>query len=340
MIETLEQTDVFKISGDDPVLIDQYLRNAVEVDVDAIADKDTVFVAGIMEHIEEAGVHSGDSACSIPPWSLEPDVIVELRRQTAALARELNVVGLMNVQFAIQAGLIYVLEVNPRASRTVPFVAKAMGIPVAAIASRVMAGESLASFNLKETTPKHMSVKEAVMPFARFPGVDVVLGPEMKSTGEVMGIDRTFERAFAKSQIAAGLTLPNGGTVFVSVRDDDKQAIIAPARKLIEMGFRIVATGGTATLLIDAGLTIARINKVYEGRPHIVDAMKDGTVDLVFNTTEGAQALKDSLSIRRTALMQKIPYYTTIAGSLAAVQAIAALRTTTLDVAPLQSYAH
>jgi carbamoyl-phosphate synthase large subunit len=338
MIETLDQTDVFKISGDDPVLIDQYLRNAVEVDVDAIADADTVFVAGIMEHIEEAGVHSGDSACSIPPWSLAPAIIAELRRQTAALARELNVVGLMNVQFAIQDGQIFVLEVNPRASRTVPFVAKAMGIPVAAIASRVMAGEALSSFNLKEDAPKHMSVKEAVMPFARFPGVDVVLGPEMKSTGEVMGIDQTFERAFAKSQIAAGLTLPDTGTVFVSVRDDDKQAIIAPARRLIEMGFKIVATGGTATLLIDEGLPVTRINKVYEGRPHIVDAMKDGTIDLVFNTTEGAQALKDSLSIRRTALMQKIPYYTTIAGSLAAVQAISALRTTILDVAPLQSY--
>ncbi len=339
MIETLDQTDVFKISGDDPVLIDQYLRNAVEVDVDAIADADDVFVAGIMEHIEEAGVHSGDSACSIPPWSLGQETIAELRRQTAALARELNVVGLMNVQFAIQAGQIYVLEVNPRASRTVPFVAKAMGIPVAAIASRVMAGEALSSFKLKEEAPKHMSVKEAVMPFARFPGVDVVLGPEMKSTGEVMGIDKTFERAFAKSQIAAGLTLPDAGTVFISVRDDDKQAIIAPARKLIEMGFKIVATGGTATLLIEQGLAITRINKVYEGRPHIVDAMKDGAIELVFNTTEGAQALKDSLSIRRTALMQKIPYYTTIAGSLAAVQAIAALRTSTLDVAPLQSYA-
>ncbi|MCE9522483.1 MAG: carbamoyl-phosphate synthase large subunit [Alphaproteobacteria bacterium] len=340
MIETLEQTDVFKISGDDPVLIDQYLRSAVEVDVDAIADANDVFVAGIMEHIEEAGVHSGDSACSLPPWSLNPTTIAELRRQTAALARELNVVGLMNVQFAIQNGEIYVLEVNPRASRTVPFVAKAVGIPVAAIASRVMAGEPLASFKLKEATPKHMSVKEAVMPFARFPGVDVVLGPEMKSTGEVMGIDQTFERAFAKSQIAAGLTLPDGGTVFISVRDDDKQAIIAPARKLIEMGFKIVATGGTATLLIEQGLAITRVNKVYEGRPHIVDAMKDGAVDLVFNTTDGAQALKDSLSIRRTALMQKIPYYTTIAGSLAAVQAIAALRTSSLDVAPLQSYSH
>ena len=339
MRETLELTDVFKISGDDPVLIDQYLRNAVEVDVDAIADGKHVFVAGIMEHIEEAGVHSGDSACSIPPWSLSAETIAELRKQTASLARELNVVGLMNVQFAIQGDQIYILEVNPRASRTVPFVAKAVGIPVAAIASRVMAGESLASFHLKETAPKHMSVKEAVMPFARFPGVDVILGPEMKSTGEVMGIDKNFECAFAKSQIAAGLTLPKAGTVFISVRDADKQAIISPARTLIEMGFKIVATGGTATHLIEQGLAITRINKVYEGRPHVVDAMKDGSIELVFNTTDGAQALKDSLSIRRTALMQKIPYYTTIAGSAAAVQAIAALRTTTLEVTPLQAYA-
>jgi len=339
MRETLAQTDVFKISGDDPVLIDQYLRSAIEVDVDAIADGKDVFVAGIMEHIEEAGVHSGDSACSIPPWSLNDETVVELKRQTAALARELNVVGLMNVQFAIQAGEIFILEVNPRASRTVPFVAKAMGIPVAAITARVMAGESLASFKLKDELPKHVSVKEAVMPFARFPGVDVVLGPEMKSTGEVMGIDVSFDRAFAKSQIAAGLTLPNGGTVFVSVRDMDKEAILKPVRDLIDMGFKIIATGGTATYLINQGLPIARINKVYEGRPHIVDAMKDNTVDLVFNTTEGAQALKDSLSIRRTALMLKIPYYTTVAGSQAAVQAIQALRTTSLDVAPLQSYA-
>ncbi|MBP6012959.1 MAG: carbamoyl-phosphate synthase large subunit [Alphaproteobacteria bacterium] len=339
MKETLAQTDVFKISGDNPVLIDQYLRNAIEVDVDAIADKDTVFVAGIMEHIEEAGVHSGDSACSIPPWSLDQKTIDELKRQTTAIARELNVVGLMNIQFAIQDGLIYLLEVNPRASRTVPFVAKAVGIPVAAIASRVMAGETLKSFNLSEAKPRQFSVKEAVMPFARFPGVDVILGPEMKSTGEVMGIDITFDRAFAKSQIAAGLTLPNSGTVFVSVRDADKEKIVAPARRLIDMGFKIVATGGTATYLHDQGVPITRVNKVYEGRPHIVDAMKDGSIDLVFNTTEGAQALKDSLSIRRTALMQKIPYYTTIAGSQAAVQAIAALRTSTLDVAPLQAFA-
>ncbi|MFN9976550.1 MAG: carbamoyl-phosphate synthase large subunit [Phycisphaerae bacterium] len=340
MRETLLQTDVFRISGDDPVLIDQYLRNAVEVDVDAIADASGVFVAGIMEHIEEAGVHSGDSACSIPPWSLSPEIVAELKRQTSALARELNVVGLMNVQFAIQSGQIFILEVNPRASRTVPFVAKAVGVPVAAIASRVMAGEPLASMGLKERTPRQMSVKEAVMPFARFPGVDVVLGPEMKSTGEVMGIDSNFERAFAKSQIAAGITLPSEGTVFVSVRDADKEAILKPIRDLIAMGFRIVATGGTATHLQQSGLEVARINKVYEGRPHIVDAMKDGTIALVFNTTEGAQALKDSLSIRRTALMQKIPYYTTAAGAAAAVQSIAALRTTVLDVAPLQSYAN
>jgi len=340
MRETLLQTDVFRISGDDPVLIDQYLRNAVEVDVDAIADGTGVFVAGIMEHIEEAGVHSGDSACSIPPWSLPPEIVAELKRQTSALARELNVVGLMNVQFAIQAGQIFILEVNPRASRTVPFVAKAVGLPVAAIASRVMAGEPLASMGLKEKAPRHMSVKEAVMPFARFPGVDVVLGPEMKSTGEVMGIDSNFERAFAKSQIAAGITLPSEGTVFVSVRDADKGAILKPVRDLIAMGFRIVATDGTATHLQQSGLNVARVNKVYEGRPHIVDAMKDGTIALVFNTTEGAQALKDSLSIRRTALMQKIPYYTTAAGAAAAVQSIAALRTTVLDVAPLQSYAN
>jgi carbamoyl-phosphate synthase large subunit len=270
---------------------------------------------------------------------LKEAVVEELKRQTAALARELNVVGLMNVQFAIQNGHIYVLEVNPRASRTVPFVAKAAGIPLAALASRVMAGESLASFRLKERAPRHISVKEAVMPFARFPGVDVVLGPEMKSTGEVMGIDRSFERAFAKSQIAAGLTLPDAGTVFVSVRDADKDAIIEPARRLIALGFTIIATDGTAKHLKQKGVAVTRINKVYEGRPHIVDAMKDGGVDLVFNTTEGAQALKDSLSIRRTALMQRIPYYTTVAGSLAAVHAIAALRASSLEVAPLQSYA-
>jgi carbamoyl-phosphate synthase large subunit len=340
MIETLDQTDVFKISGDDPVLIDQYLQSAIEVDVDAIADGKDVFIAGIMEHIEEAGVHSGDSACSIPPWSLKVETIKELERQTAAMARELNVIGLMNVQFAIQDGEIYVLEVNPRASRTVPFVAKAVGIPVAAIAARVMAGEPLASFKLKSPVAEHIAVKEAVMPFARFPGVDTLLGPEMKSTGEVMGIDTSFERAFAKSQIAAGLSLPDAGTVFVSVRDNDKHSIVDAVHRLIDMGFKIIATGGTAAFLKEKGLAVTRINKVYEGRPHIVDAMKNGGVQLVFNTTEGSQAIKDSASIRRTALAQKIPYYTTVAGSVAAVQAIGALRSISLDVAPLQEYEH
>jgi carbamoyl-phosphate synthase large subunit len=340
MIETLDQTDVFKISGDDPVLIDQYLQSAIEVDVDAIGDGKQVFIAGIMEHIEEAGVHSGDSACSLPPWSLKASVIKELERQTTAMAKELNVIGLMNVQFAIQDGEIYVLEVNPRASRTVPFVAKAIGLPVAAIAARVMAGEPLSSFNLKPTNPEHIAVKEAVMPFARFPGVDTILGPEMKSTGEVMGLDTSFERAFAKSQIAAGLSLPNKGTVFVSVRDGDKETIIDPVRRLLDMGFKVIATGGTAAFLKEKGLSVARINKVYEGRPHIVDAMKNGEVQLVFNTTEGGQAIKDSASIRRTALAQKIPYYTTVAGSIATVQAIGALRAISLDVAPLQAYKH
>ncbi len=338
MEETLAKTDVFKISGDDPVLIDQYLRHATEVDVDAICDGEEVFIAGIMEHIEEAGVHSGDSACSLPAWSLTADVQAELARQTAAMARALKVIGLMNVQFAIQNGEIYVLEVNPRASRTVPFVAKAIGLPVASIAARVMASETLKSFNLSPPNPRHVAVKEAVMPFGRFPGVDPVLGPEMRSTGEVMGIDATFERAFAKSQIAAGLTLPDMGTVFVSVKDADKALIVKPVERLIELGFQIVATGGTADYLSARGLKLDKVNKVYEGRPHIVDLMLNNGVALVFNTTEGAAALKDSMSIRRTALAMKTPYYTTIAGCVAAVQAIAALRHGSLDVTPLQAY--
>jgi carbamoyl-phosphate synthase large subunit len=339
MKETLAHTDVFTISGENPVLIDQYLRHAIEVDVDAIADGETVYIAGLMEHIEEAGVHSGDSACSLPAWSLSQETQGELARQTALMARALNVRGLMNVQFAIQGGKIYVLEVNPRASRTVPFVAKATGIPVAAIAARVMAGESLASFNLKPPRPRHVAVKEAVLPFARFPGVDTVLGPEMRSTGEVMGIDSTFERAFAKSQIAGGTNLPDAGAVFVSVKNADKPLIVKPVRRLIELGFHILATGGTADLLSAHGLTVERVKKVHEGRPHIVDRMLNAEVALVFNTTEGTAALKDSASIRRTALTRKIPYYTTIAGAVAAVQSIAALREGSLDVAPLQSYA-
>ncbi len=335
----VESGELFRISGDNPVLIDGFLNRATEVDVDAICDKDgDVFIAGIMEHIEEAGVHSGDSACSLPPRSLSADTIAEIERQTIAMARALKVQGLMNVQYAIQGDEIYVLEVNPRASRTVPFVAKAIGLPVAAIASRVMAGETLKSMNLKKPNPKHVSVKEAVLPFARFPGVDTILGPEMRSTGEVMGLDENFGRAFAKSQIGAGVKLPTGGTVFISVKESDKDQIEGPARELLAMGFSLVATRGTARVLESKGLPVATINKVLEGRPHVVDALKNGEINLVFNTTDGAQALTDSSSIRRAALTLKVPYYTTMAGATAATQAIQALRTGSLEVAPLQSY--
>ena len=337
---TVQSGELFRISGEHPVLIDAFLHHAIEIDVDAIGDgTGAVFVAGIMEHIEEAGVHSGDSACALPPHSLPAETIAEIERQTVALARALDVRGLMNVQYAVQNGDIYVLEVNPRASRTVPFVAKAIGLPVAAVAARVMAGEKLASLELKPSRHKHIAVKEAVMPFARFPGVDTILGPEMRSTGEVMGLDENFGRAFAKSQIGAGLKLPQSGTAFISVKDADKDLTLAPARQLLEMGFEIIATRGTAKFLEESGLAIKRVNKVLEGRPHIVDAIKNGEVQLVFNTTEGAQALADSMSIRRTALQMKVPYYTTIAGAAAATQAIAALREGSLEVAPLQSYA-
>jgi carbamoyl-phosphate synthase large subunit len=291
-----------------------------------------------MEHIEEAGIHSGDSACSLPPHSLDAEMTAEIARQTEALARGLDVIGLMNVQFAIKDRDIYVLEVNPRASRTVPFVAKTIGQPLAKIASRVMAGESLASFGLVNKTLGHVAVKEAVFPFARFPGVDILLGPEMRSTGEVMGLDVTFEKAFLKSQIASGTRLPTAGTVFISVRSKDKAAMVAPAARLVEMGFRVIATRGTARYLEDHGIAASPINKVLEGRPHIVDAMKNGDVALVFNTPEGAQAIADSFELRRTALINRIPYYTTVAGSIASVQAIAALREGGLEVAPLQSY--
>jgi carbamoyl-phosphate synthase large subunit len=335
----VESGELFRISGDNPVLIDGFLNRATEVDVDAICDKDgDVFIAGIMEHIEEAGVHSGDSACSLPPRSLSKDTIAEIERQTIAMARALKVQGLMNVQYAIQGDEIYVLEVNPRASRTVPFVAKAIGLPVAAIASRVMAGETLKSMNLKKPNPKHISVKEAVLPFARFPGVDTILGPEMRSTGEVMGLDENFGRAFAKSQIGAGVKLPTGGTVFISVKEGDKDLIEAPARDLRAMGFSIVATRGTARVLESKGIPVTVINKVLEGRPHVVDALKNGEINLVFNTTDGAQALTDSSSIRRAALTLKVPYYTTMAGAAAVTQAIQALRAGSLEVAPLQSY--
>ena len=335
----LQSGELFRISGDNPVLIDGFLNHATEIDVDAIADATgAVFVAGIMEHIEEAGVHSGDSACALPPHSLKSATIAEIERQTVALARALGVRGLMNVQYAVQDDEIFVLEVNPRASRTVPFVAKAIGLPVAAVAARVMAGEPLSAFALKRSPSGHIAVKEAVMPFTRFPGVDTVLGPEMRSTGEVMGIDTSFGRAFAKSQIGAGAKLPLGGTAFISLKEADKPLAVEPARQLIGMGFNVIATRGTARYLEAAGLPVRIVNKVLEGRPHIVDALKNGEVQLVFNTTEGRQALADSLSIRRTALQMKVPYYTTMAGAAAAVEAIAALREGALDVRSLQSY--
>ena len=347
--------EAMRVSGDDPVLIDHYLNRATEVDVDALCDDETVFVAGVLEHIEEAGVHSGDSACSMPPFSLTPAIIAELKRQTEAMARALKVRGLMNVQFAIEephseTPRIFVLEVNPRASRTVPFVAKTIGHPVASIAAKVMAGVPLKSFGLADAPYDHIAVKEAVFPFARFAGVDTILGPEMRSTGEVMGLDwkrdgeadmaPAFARAFAKSQIGGGTTLPVSGCAFVSVKDADKPFIIEAVKTLIAEGFSILATGGTHSYLVEQGLEVGHVKKVLEGRPHIVDAMKNSEVQLVFNTTEGKQSLQDSFSLRRTALMMKIPYYTTAAGALAAAQAIGAIKAGELDVRPIQDYAH
>jgi len=335
------------VSGSSPVLLDSYLSGAIEVDVDALSDGQAVHVAGIMEHIEEAGVHSGDSACSLPPHTLAPDVVDELKRQTVAMARALKVVGLMNVQFAIKDGVIHVLEVNPRASRTVPFVAKATDSAIASIAARLMAGEKLAVFPMRPPYPAGVgpdtplpladpmtltdpitpwfSVKEAVLPFARFPGVDPLLGPEMRSTGEVMGWDRSFPLAFLKAQMGAGTHLPEGGRVFLSVRDADKTpGLAAAAAGLIGLGFEIVATRGTAAWLAAAGVPCAVVNKVYEGRPNVVDLLKDDAIAIVMNTTEGAQAVEDSRDIRRVALMDRVPYFTTAAASIAAVAAMKA----------------
>ncbi|WP_340107491.1 carbamoyl-phosphate synthase large subunit [Pikeienuella sp. HZG-20] len=327
------------VSGSSPVLIDGYLSGAVEVDVDALSDGEAVHVAGVMEHIEEAGVHSGDSACSLPPYSLSPEVIAELKRQTAEMARGLGVVGLMNVQFAIKGDEIYVLEVNPRASRTVPFVAKAIGAPIAAIAARLMAGEKLSAFDLPTSDPAHVAVKEAVLPFARFPGVDTLLGPEMRSTGEVMGIDKGFARAFLKSQIAAGVALPKEGRVFVSVKDADKPAILDAVSRLAKLGFSFAATAGTAAYLSENGVPATVVKKVYEGRPNIVDMMKDGEIALVFNTTDLPQSIRDSASLRRTALAMRTPYYTTAAGAQAAARAIENRLDGELEVETLQVYA-
>jgi carbamoyl-phosphate synthase large subunit len=326
------------VLGTNPLLFDRYLSDATEIDVDCLGDGKDTYVVGIMEHIEEAGIHSGDSACSLPPRSLDVATIAELERQTRELALGLDVIGLMNVQYAIKDGEIYVLEVNPRASRTVPFVAKVVGLPVAKIAARIMAGEKLADFKLGAQKLGHVGVKESVFPFARFPGVDTVLGPEMKSTGEVMGIDRSFEIAFAKSQLGSGTHLPRKGTVFVSVRESDKMRILAAVKLLASLGFRVMATSGTQRYLTDSGVPAEKINKVLEGRPHIVDAITNGEVQLVFNTTDGPQALADSRSLRRAALLHKVPYYTTLSGAVAAAQGIRAYLGGDLEVRTLQSY--
>ena len=320
------------------LLFDSYLSRAIEVDVDALCDGEEVHICGILEHIEEAGIHSGDSACSLPPYSLSSVIVTELERQTKAMALALNVVGLMNVQFAIKKDTIYVIEVNPRASRTVPFVAKTVGYPVAKIAAQIMSGKKIKDFNLTNATYDHVAVKEAVFPFARFPGVDTLLGPEMRSTGEVMGLDKSFPVAFAKSQLGAGVILPKSGNVFVSVRDDDKEEIIGAVTQLSKLGFSIIATGGTQRFLSSNGIQCEKINKVLEGRPHIVDAIKNGEVQLVLNTTEGASARSDSRSLRQAALLHKVPYYTTLSGGLAAAKGIEAYSTGNLDVRPLQDY--
>ena len=327
------------VSGDSPVLLDSYLSGAVEIDVDAICDGTLVHVAGIMQHIEEAGVHSGDSACSLPPYSLSQDILVELKRQTEALALALNVVGLMNIQFAVKDGDIYLIEVNPRASRTVPFVAKAVRSPIAAIAARVMAGEPLSNFDLVDPASiKEFAVKEAVLPFARFPGVDTLLGPEMRSTGEVMGFDSKFHRAFYKAQLGAGTLLPISGKVFLSIKNEDKgPKLLEAASCLLELGFTLIGTRGTTSFLAKAGIDIAIVNKVYEGRPNIVDQIKNGDIALIFNTTSGTQAVNDSRSMRASALMDGVPYYTTLAASHAAAFAIKAHAEGDVGVKALQA---
>jgi len=326
------------VLGKNPLLFDRYLTDAIEIDVDCLSDGENAAIAGIMEHIEEAGIHSGDSACSLPPRSLSKATLDALEQQTKNLAKALGVIGLMNVQYALKDGEIYVLEVNPRASRTVPFVAKVMGKPIAKIAARIMAGEPLASFDLPSGELDHVGVKESVFPFARFPGVDTVLGPEMRSTGEVIGLDRSFAAAFAKSQLGAGARAPKGGNVFVSVRDADKERVVETIRLLTTLGFHAQATGGTARFLTERGISTQKINKVSEGRPHIVDAIKNGSIQLVFNTTEGAQALADSRSLRQAALLHKVPYYTTLAGALAAAEGIKAYMSGDLEVRALQDY--
>ncbi|MBJ6723829.1 carbamoyl-phosphate synthase large subunit [Geomesophilobacter sediminis] len=326
-------------SPEHPILIDKFLDEAIEIDVDALCDGTEAVIGGIMEHIEEAGIHSGDSACSLPPYSITPEIIEEIRRQTKIMALDLNVKGLMNVQYAVKGDDIYILEVNPRASRTAPFVSKATGRPLAKIAARVMAGKSLRELGVtEEIVPKHISVKEAVFPFAKFPGVDTLLGPEMKSTGEVMGIGATFPEAFAKAQVGAGAKLPKCGKVFISVKDSDKKHIVTAAKRLYDQGFELVATRGTASYLQERGIPVQVINKVLEGRPHIVDAIKNNEIRMVINTTLGAQAVADSFSIRRNTLINNIAYYTTTAGARAVVDGIIATSNSKLQVTSIQEY--
>jgi len=328
--------EAVRVSESSPILIDRFLNDAIEVDVDAVSDGDEVFVAGIMEHIEEAGIHSGDSACSIPPYNLSSEIINEIKRQTQQLSKDLKVIGLINIQFAVKDKNVYVLEVNPRASRTVPFVSKAIGIPVANIASRVMTGEKLSKFNLEIKNKKIYAVKEAVFPFNKFPEVDIILGPEMKSTGEVMGFDENFGMAFAKSQISGGNTLPTKGTVFISVKDKDKEKILINIKKLTKLGFKITATSGTARFLNSKGITCKVINKVNQGSPHIVEKLREKSIDLVINTTEGTKSIADSFSLRRSTLVSKIPYFTTLASANACVEGIESLKKNDLKIKALQ----
>ncbi|MBS2024707.1 MAG: ATP-grasp domain-containing protein, partial [Deltaproteobacteria bacterium] len=332
-------TEAVQASESRPILIDRFLKDATEVDVDCIGDGAAYVIAGVMEHIEEAGIHSGDSACALPPFSLEPKIIAEIERQAILLAKSLHVVGCMNVQFAVQDGRVYILEANPRASRTVPFVGKATGIPWAKIAALCSVGKTLAEQGVTHSVvPKHLSVKEAVFPFHRFSRADTILGPEMRSTGEVMGVDDSFPRAFAKAQIAAGNSLPTKGRVFVSVRDEDKIGMADLSARLVKCGFEIVATSGTAAFLKSKGVPTTAVRKVAEGRPHIVDKLIDKEIDLVFNTTSDRQAIEDSYTIRRQTLMHGIPYFTALTSIRAAVSAIEALQQAPLDVKPMQEY--
>ncbi len=339
--ETLEKfiLEASRVSGEHPILIDKFLEDAIEVDVDMIADGETFCIGGILEHIEEAGIHSGDSAMVLPPYSLSEDIINKIRQATVAMAKQLNVVGLMNVQYAVRDNKVFVLEVNPRASRTVPFVSKAIGVPLAKLATKVMTGMKLKDLGFtKELIPDYSSVKESVFPFNRFPGVDIMLGPEMKSTGEVMGIDEDFGRAYMKSQLAAGQNLPAEGTVFVSVKDKDKRTVIFIVKRLIDFGFGIIATEGTAKALKKSGIKVETVLKVYEARPNILDYIKDAKISLIINTPSGRIPREDEVKIRSTAIMHGVPCITTISGAQASVNAIEALLKKDLDVKPLQAY--